>query len=122
MRFQPRKMEQQDADPRGERLKQRHQFLAKGHQQQRISERKEQPPHQLFAKRRGDRALQHQDQDELTKSWRSEEHTSELQSLMRISYAVFCLKTKKNNKDNAQSHKPQLQSIKTHKKKNRNYR
>src|SRR3546814_8590151 len=25
-------------------------------------------------------------------SWRSEEHTSELQSLMRISYAVFCLK------------------------------
>src|SRR3546814_7414203 len=30
---------------------------------------------------------------------RSEEHTSELQSLMRISYAVFCLK-KKNNKHN----------------------
>src|SRR3546814_1237094 len=29
---------------------------------------------------------------------RSEQHTSELQSLMRISYAVFCLKTKKNNK------------------------
>src|SRR3546814_3333527 len=32
-------------------------------------------------------------------SWggsRSEEHTSELQSLMRISYAVFCLKKKKN--------------------------
>src|SRR3546814_2665442 len=29
---------------------------------------------------------------------RSEEHTSELQSLMRISYAVFCLK-KKNNKE-----------------------
>src|SRR3546814_6195811 len=28
---------------------------------------------------------------------RSEEHTSELQSLMRISYAVFCLKTKKIN-------------------------
>src|SRR3546814_7280115 len=34
---------------------------------------------------------------------RSEEHTSELQSLMRISYAVFCLKKKKqinNNKEN----------------------
>src|SRR3546814_4343854 len=30
---------------------------------------------------------------------RSEEHTSELQSLMRISYAVFCLKKKKNKKD-----------------------
>src|SRR3546814_5561296 len=28
---------------------------------------------------------------------RSEEHTSELQSLMRISYAVFCLKTKNTN-------------------------
>src|SRR3546814_3655263 len=34
-----------------------------------------------------------------TRLWnRSEEHTSELQSLMRISYAVFCLKTKKNKK------------------------
>src|SRR3546814_1658500 len=32
-----------------------------------------------------------------THRWRSEEHTSELQSLMRISYAVFCLK-KKNKK------------------------
>src|SRR3546814_2563924 len=34
---------------------------------------------------------------------RSEEHTSELQSLMRISYAVFCLKKKKKNiKNNTQ--------------------
>src|SRR3546814_3716133 len=32
------------------------------------------------------------------KSIRSEEHTSELQSLMRISYAVFCLKKKKKKK------------------------
>src|SRR3546814_4723745 len=31
---------------------------------------------------------------------RSEEHTSELQSLMRISYAVFCLKKKKRHKTN----------------------
>src|SRR3546814_7291140 len=31
---------------------------------------------------------------------RSEEHTSELQSLMRISYAVFCLKTKTQNRTN----------------------
>src|SRR3546814_4195295 len=30
---------------------------------------------------------------------RSEEHTSELQSLMRISYAVFCLKKKNNHKE-----------------------
>src|SRR3546814_8416192 len=32
----------------------------------------------------------------LAQTKRSEEHTSELQSLMRISYAVFCLKKKKN--------------------------
>src|SRR3546814_2281366 len=35
----------------------------------------------------------------LINSVRSEEHTSELQSLMRISYAVFCLKKKKQNKN-----------------------
>src|SRR3546814_4155969 len=33
-----------------------------------------------------------------TEATRSEEHTSELQSLMRISYAVFCLKKKKTDK------------------------
>src|SRR3546814_7083192 len=33
---------------------------------------------------------------------RSEEHTSELQSLMRISYAVFCLKKKNKQKHNTQ--------------------
>src|SRR3546814_9517853 len=31
-------------------------------------------------------------------TWRSEEHTSELQSLMRISYAAFCLKKKNTHK------------------------
>src|SRR3546814_2945195 len=41
----------------------------------------------------------------LRKQWqsnpqRSEEHTSELQSLMRISYAVFCLKKKHTTQDN----------------------
>src|SRR3546814_9272558 len=41
---------------------------------------------------RGDRAFTNYD------AIRSEEHTSELQSLMRISYAVFCLKKKKKNK------------------------
>src|SRR3546814_1262759 len=35
----------------------------------------------------------------VTETERSEEHTSELQSLMRISYAVFCLKKKKNKPD-----------------------
>src|SRR3546814_9014206 len=33
------------------------------------------------------------------RGFRSEEHTSELQSLMRISYAVFCLKKKKTTKN-----------------------
>src|SRR3546814_6426971 len=40
-------------------------------------------------------ALDYSDNDGTAKrALRSEEHTSELQSLMRISYAVFCLKTK----------------------------
>src|SRR3546814_10021045 len=39
---------------------------------------------------------------------RSEEHTSELQSLMRISYAVFCLKKKKKTND-----KPTLTTVAT---------
>src|SRR3546814_1857586 len=42
-------------------------------------------------------ALDHPD-DRLRHHPRSEEHTSELQSLMRISYAVFCLKKKNNTK------------------------
>src|SRR3546814_2051523 len=55
--------------------------------------------------------------------WRSEEHTSELQSLMRISYAVFCLKKKKNKKQILKSiqtpmtisnHKLIVQLTKTH--------
>src|SRR3546814_10483410 len=41
--------------------------------------------------------------DTLGHDARSEEHTSELQSLMRISYAVFCLK--KKNKEHHQQHK-----------------
>src|SRR3546814_1147500 len=41
---------------------------------------------------------------------RSEEHTSELQSLMRISYAVFCLKKKKNT--NTQQTKKQQHKAK----------
>src|SRR3546814_5705517 len=35
---------------------------------------------------------------------RSEEHTSELQSLMRISYAVFCLKKKNRNNNDPSEH------------------
>src|SRR3546814_8204009 len=39
-----------------------------------------------------------------TDGGRSEEHTSELQSLMRISYAVFCLKKKKHTEDGRDKH------------------
>src|SRR3546814_9858027 len=48
--------------------------------------------HEVTADLRMKRALKRQRED------RSEEHTSELQSLMRISYAVFCLKKKKHQK------------------------
>src|SRR3546814_966431 len=41
-----------------------------------------------------------------THDHRSEEHTSELQSLMRISYAVFCLKKKKQNNQNQSKNTP----------------
>src|SRR3546814_7806499 len=44
-------------------------------------------------------------------SSRSEEHTSELQSLMRISYAVFCLKKKNNNKQRTNQHKSNTKQI-----------
>src|SRR3546814_1073038 len=49
--------------------------------------------HQTIQSEAGDSYLSSKGQ------WRSEEHTSELQSLMRISYAVFCLK-KKNKTNN----------------------
>src|SRR3546814_1774238 len=43
--------------------------------------------------------LGHRSLGRLLVGHRSEEHTSELQSLMRISYAVFCLTKKKRNKE-----------------------
>src|SRR3546814_7911202 len=42
---------------------------------------------------------------------RSEEHTSELQSLMRISYAVFCLKKKKHVRHETHNNKPPLNNL-----------
>src|SRR3546814_1332294 len=42
-------------------------------------------------------------QRNLVREVRSEEHTSELQSLMRSSYAVFCLKKKKTNRQKQQT-------------------
>src|SRR3546814_5048391 len=48
-----------------------------------------------------------------SRSRRSEEHTSELQSLMRISYAVFCLK-QKNKQRNCQSVRSNTSTHETH--------
>src|SRR3546814_8675901 len=53
-------------------------------------------PAQLAADLQGERI----GREHLPPRSRSEEHTSELQSLMRISYAVFCLKKKTNKKLN----------------------
>src|SRR3546814_2425143 len=52
-------------------------------------------------------------------SFRSEEHTSELQSLMRISYAVFCLKKKKKHKKNKSNIKRKEKKDNDYKRKNR---
>src|SRR3546814_3184544 len=50
------------------------------------------------------------DADDIRLDVRSEEHTSELQSLMRISYAVFCLKKKTQNQTRQQNtYKPVTQ-------------
>src|SRR3546814_10172854 len=54
----------------------------------------------LPAHARGNQARgrqQHDDRADMGDDARSEEHTSELQSLMRISYAVFCLKQKRED-------------------------
>src|SRR3546814_2021004 len=57
------------------------------------------------APRRGQRAVRWRDLADRRRRWRrSEEHTSELQSLMRISYAVFCLKKKNKNKKKSTLH------------------
>src|SRR3546814_3823174 len=52
---------------------------------------------ELPASEPGQHEQKHTNQRQQDRINRSEEHTSELQSLMRISYAVFCLKKKKTN-------------------------
>src|SRR3546814_2216724 len=58
---------------------------------------------ELYASRRRDHCDDRSQRDgsalDDRRGRRSEEHTSELQSLMRISYAVFCLKKKKTEKE-----------------------
>src|SRR3546814_10683363 len=49
----------------------------------------------------------------ITSASRSEEHTSELQSLMRISYAVFCLHKNNKNHRNNSIYRPQHQNKQT---------
>src|SRR3546814_8613642 len=64
--------------------------------------------HLIFGHARTFQVLLQHERDLAFGTWldqRSEEHTSELQSLMRISYAVFCLKKKKNTqKQNTTNH------------------
>src|SRR3546814_3348703 len=56
------------------------------------------PPIEGRAKKADRKKLYTSRAREALAGWRSEEHTSELQSLMRISYAVFCLNKKKKYK------------------------
>src|SRR3546814_10779744 len=74
-------------------------------------------PTPLCTAKKGDRKAKER-QDPLPKECRSEEHTSELQSLMRNSYAVFCLK-KKQNKINIETKDKQQHT--THKYKKTTY-
>src|SRR3546814_8227222 len=77
-------------DPQGDRT----QFppAHRPERHQRRSHRSGRPAHSLYLRTRAGRL---RPDDHHRPALRSEEHTSELQSLMRISYAVFCLKKKK---------------------------
>src|SRR3546814_6018622 len=69
--------------------------------------RRQEPPHQGetdHPRRGGDEADVGDFENAETLHPRSEEHTSELQSLMRISYAVFCLKKKTIVRKNTQAY------------------
>src|SRR3546814_6768041 len=69
--------------------------LETGHRQPRLH-----PQHRLFIHARAVlNPIEGQPDAEFLAQRRSEEHTSELQSLMRISYAVFCLKKKKKQQN-----------------------
>src|SRR3546814_3109543 len=66
------------------------------HQPSRHTRRADGPPRCRQRRARGSEQVRQRAVRRALDGNRSEEHTSELQSLMRISYAVFCLKKKKN--------------------------
>src|SRR3546814_2517041 len=68
------------------------------HQPRRVEEGEDQPHDAVDRVARENHHRRGGDDD------RSEEHTSELQSLMRISYAVFCLKKKKKKQSQDDTH------------------
>src|SRR3546814_5921099 len=72
----------------------------------RVSERKRQPPRHMRVMhwKEAEQWVTALKASPVPMNMRSEEHTSELQSLMRISYAVFCLKKKK---EDTNTHKPE---------------
>src|SRR3546814_5344588 len=72
------------------------------------------PDRQLIRCRAADRRLLGSLSHSQPATQRSEEHTSELQSLMRISYAVFCLKKKKQHKTLTYEHQITIHSKKLH--------
>src|SRR3546814_10267360 len=71
----------------------------------RDAEREQAAPFHALAQRTHQRGADHHAGERAACEERSEEHTSELQSLMRISYAVFCLK--KKNTINKKKHTSQ---------------
>src|SRR3546814_10786882 len=103
-----------DLQPRGRDERQRH----AGREQGRVIEQHREPdarPHQRNARRQENEQARRQVEPGAEKrdahrsarrrlAERSEEHTSELQSLMRISYAVFCLKKKKRKMRSKRKH------------------
>src|SRR3546814_6096755 len=76
-----------------------------------VGDELEQAAQRAGAVERALRPLEHLDPGDVERvEIRSEEHTSELQSLMRTSYAVFCLKKKQKSEQNTSQHLNQHQT------------
>src|SRR3546814_4900384 len=85
------------ADQIDDGVEQRHRLPRRGQHRQRIEGPAEEGQRIDDEQRHHLQLLETLRPDADDEAERSEEHTSELQSLMRISYAVFCLKKKNNN-------------------------